>query len=349
MILPRYSCIFIRRYCPRNCGYCIAKDVRGEDKGLTPDQWIDALRILEDNGIVFHLILGNELLAYPHVVEFVEKLNEFRERYAVYSTFPQPWTDKWLDLVIDAGLWNISGGIDVVGTLKTGDIDVDDKSESVLKWLIYCKARGVPDIHATVTMHRHNYDKLESILDLCTEEGIWVALNMIEYSLDGKHDFYKDKEGMVDWLIPDSEKGKFRDTMYHLAEQIRTERWMIQVPPRYFEEVGDREYNNNPWHCSEPLIIHLEEDGFLRACSYRGPLKERHSVFELGDGRLTMEQYANMQLESTSECPGCGGGGGAWSYWWQAEEWLKGDQSVGDKVFQIHTPGYEFEKTIKKK
>jgi tRNA A37 methylthiotransferase MiaB len=61
MITPRYSCIFIRRYCPRSCGYCLAKDVRGEGKLLKPEQWSNAIQILEDNGVNFHLILGNEL------------------------------------------------------------------------------------------------------------------------------------------------------------------------------------------------------------------------------------------------------------------------------------------------
>ncbi len=347
-ITPRYSCIFIRRYCPRKCGYCLAKDVRGDGKLLRPDQWIQALKILESHGVVFHLILGNELLAYPWCVELVEKLNEFYGRYAVYSTFPEPWASKWLDKCIDAGLYNISGGVDVWPGLETGDSDVDDKSNAVLKQLVYCKKRGVPDIHATITVHRHNYDKLEPLLDLCTEEGIWTALNSVEYSIDGKHDFYGTKESMTDWLIPDDEKSKFRDVMYHLAEQIRTERWMTQVPPSYFEMVGDRELNQDPWHCSLPILINVEEDGSLRACGYRGPLKEKVSVFDLGNGRLTMDQYVTMQQACTTECPGCGGGGGAWSYWWQAEYWQKGDIKVGDEVFQKHTPGYEFEKTIKK-
>ena len=346
IITPRYSCIFIRRYCPRECGYCLAKDVRGEDKLLKPHEWIEALRILEAQGVVFHLILGNELLAYPNCVELVKGLNEFYGRYAVYSTFPQPWADKWLDKCIKAGLYNISGGVDVWPGLRTGDKEVDDKSDAVLKWLIYAKNKGVPDVQATVTIHRHNYTDLEPLLEICTMKDIWVGLSMVEYSLDGKHDFYGTKDKMKDWLIPENERTKFRDTMFDLAEKVRTGRWKVQLPPNYFEELGTRELNQTPWHCSKPILINVEEDGNLRACGYRGKLKEKRSVFELGN-TLTMEQYVELQNVCTKECPGCGGGGGMWSYWWMAEEWLKGDVSVGDKVFQTHVPGHEFEKTKK--
>lgn len=348
IIMPRYSCIFIRRYCPRECGYCLAKDVRGQGRLLKPDQWIDAIRILETHGVVFHLILGNELLAYPRCVEFIEKMNEFYGRYAIYSTFPEPFRKKYLDDVIDAGLYNMSGGVDVWPGLVTGDKDIDDKSNAVLKYLVYCKKRGVPDVQATTTIHSKNYDKIEPLLDLCTDKGIWIGLSMVEYSLDGKHDFYGNKESMLEWLIPDKDRGKFRDTMYGLADKVRSGRWMVQLPPSYFEELGDREFKQTPWHCSKPLLIHLEEDGALRGCNYRGKLNEKVSIFDLHKetGTITMDDYIRMQNECTKACPGCGGGGGAWSYWWMAEHWLKGDQKVGDEVFQKHTPGYVFDKTI---
>ncbi len=353
MITPRYSCIFIRRLCPRKCSYCWSKDVRGQGDLLKPEQWAEALRILESHGVVFHLILGKQRFSYPWRVELIKKLTAFWGRYAMYSTFPSPWVEKWLDECIDAGLYNISGGVDVWPGLLTGDKDVDDKSNAVLKWLVYSLDRGVPDVQATVTIHRHNYDKLIPLLDLCTEKGIWVGTSLVEYSKDGGHDFYGPKEVMQDWLIPADKRGHFRDEMYKLAEQIRTGRWMMQVPPKYFEEMGDREYNQDPWHCSESLLIHIEEDGILRACNYRGPLEEPRSVFDLGPGgNLTMAEYINLQQVCTKKCPGCGGGGGAWSYWWMAEKFeslrkVTGDD-MGDKVFQTHLPGYEFEEMLKK-
>ncbi len=349
LITPRYSCIFVRRYCPRNCGYCLAKDVRGDGKFMKPEEWGQALKILEDKGIKFHLILGNELLAYPNCAELVKELQPFWGRYAIYSTFPEPWTTKFLDGCLNQGLYNISGGVDVCPGLATGDYDVDSKSDRVLQWLVYCQKRGVPDVHATTTIHKYNYNKLEPLLDYCTSKNIWMAASMVEYSSDGKHDFYRDYEAMRDWLIPKDELGKFRDTMHDLAVKMRTGRWKMQVPPEYFEELGDREFSQISWHCSKPIIIHIEEDGNLRACNYRGLLKEKHSVFELDDGRLTMEEYVALQQSCTKECPGCSGGGGAWSYWWQAEYWLKGDVEKGDKIFQEHARGHEFSKTIKNK
>jgi MoaA/NifB/PqqE/SkfB family radical SAM enzyme len=347
-VTPRYSCIFVSRFCPRSCSYCLSKDIRGQGGLLTPTEWGNALRILESNGVVFHLILGNELFSYPDPVGLVVALKEFYGRYAVYSTFPPGWTDKYFDACIDAGLYNISGGVDVWPGLKTGDRHIDRKSALVLYNLEYALQHGVPDVQATVTIHSKNYDKLGPLFDLCTEKGMWIGCSLVEASIDGGHDFYGPVSQMQEWLIPETEKGKFRDEMYRLAEQIETGRWKMQVPPSYFREMGDREVARTPWHCSLPLLISIEEDGSLRACGYRGSLGQRHSVFDLAEGgSLPMTEYVRLQNEKTSQCPGCGVGGGAWSYWWMAERWQRGDLAVGDQVFQTHTPGYEFEKTVK--
>lgn len=346
-VTPRYSCIFISRFCPRSCSYCLSKDVRGGGGLLTPEQWAEALGVLESHGVVFHLILGNELLTYPDPVGFVSALRPHWGRYAIYSTFPPGPTRRHLDDCIRAGLYNISGGVDVPAGMRTGDRHIDRKSSEVLYWLDYCHQRGVPDVQATITIHSRNYDRLEPLLDYCTERDIWVGASLVEASSDGKHDFYGSVVQMREWLIPEAERGKFRDTMYRLAEQIRTGRWKIQVPPSYFEEMGDREISRTPWHCHLPVLIHVEEDGVLRACSYRGGLDERYTVFDLRPGGgLTMTRYIEMQSARTQQCPGCGVGGGAWSYWWMAESWLRGAVELGDRVFQIHYPGYEFEASL---
>jgi MoaA/NifB/PqqE/SkfB family radical SAM enzyme len=340
---PRYSCVFISRFCPRACSYCLSRDVRGAGHLLSPAQWAEAFHILEGHGVVFHLILGNELFSYPDPVGLVKALKPFHGRYAIYTTFPPGLTERYLDDVIDAGVYNLSGGVDVHPGLLTGDLHIDRKSDAVLYWLDYARKRGVPDVHATATIHAKNYDKLEPLFDLCTKLGIWTAVSMVEASTDGKHDFYGTVEQMKDWLIPETESAKFRDTMYHLAEEVRKGRWMMQVPPGYFEEAGDREVSREPWHCSLPTLIAIEEDGALRACGYRGGLDQRYTVFDLRQGGgLTMPEYIRLQQEKTRQCPGCGQGAG-WSYWYQSELYASGLTEIGDKVFQTHFPGYEFE------
>lgn len=352
MTTPRYSCIFISRKCPRTCSYCRSKDVRGESGLLSVEQWRDALRTLEQNGVVFHLILGNELFTYPDPVGFVKMMNEFYGRYATYTTFPPGFRARYLDAVIEAGIYNISSGVDVWPGLLTGDKAVDRKSAEALYWLSYCLDHGVPDVQGTVTIHSKNYDKLEPLFDLLTEKKIWIGCSLVEASADGQHEFYGDATSMQEWLIPEDARSKFRDEMYRLATEIRKGRWMMQVPPSYFEEMGDREYERRPWHCSVPILITIEEDGTLKSCGYRGKLGEKWSVFDLAHGGgLSMVQYAALQREKTAQCPGCGVGGGAWSYWWMGERFeelrnLTMD-TLGDKVFQIHVPGHEFEELLK--
>lgn len=342
-VLPRYSCIFISRRCPRACSYCTAKDVRGEGTLLSPDQWREALDILEGLGIQFHCIIGNELLSYPDPVSLVRALKPSWGKYGIYSTFPPGWTRRWLDVCIDAGLYNISGGIDAVEDLRTADPHVNAKAASVLEYLSYCKRRGVPDVHATVTIHRHNFDHLDKLLNECTKRGIWVNLNPIAASLDGGHDFYGSVSTMQDWLIPSDQRVRFRDEMHRIAQEVRSGRWTVQVPPSYIEEVGDRELSQDSWHCSLPVIINIEEDGALRGCNYRGPLDKKVSVLDLGK-TYSIEEYVEDQRVCTQACPGCGPGGAAWSYWWMAERWVRGDYEIGDKVFQTHLPGHEYER-----
>jgi MoaA/NifB/PqqE/SkfB family radical SAM enzyme len=332
--------------CPRSCGYCLSKDIRGKHL-LSPEQWAEALHILESQGVVFHLFLGNELFSYPDPVGFVKALKPFYARYAIYSTFPQGWTEKYFDNCIDAGLYNISCGIDMPPGMSVGDIHIDRKASAGLYWLEYALNRGVPDVQAQITIHRHNYDRLEPLLDLCTEKRMWVGCSLIEASADGLHEFYGPVSTMQDWLIPENERNKFKDAMYKLAEGVRTKRWMMQIPPAYFEELAEREVRQDPWHCSLPMLIAIEEDGTLKSCGYRGNIDERWSVFDLGT-KLPMERYIELQRQKTSQCPGCGVGGGAWSYWWISEYFLRGDLAMGDKVWQTHLPGYEFEKTVLK-
>lgn len=315
---------------------------------MSPEEWAKAFSIMEDNGIRFHLILGNELFSYPDPVGLIRALKPFWGRYAVYSTFPPGWSKRLLDEIIDAGLYNMSAGVDVWAGLKTGDAHVDAKADAGLKGLLYCKQRSVPDLQATVTIHRFNYDRLIPLFDLISRHGIYIGCSTIQVSADGKHDFYGPVGPMDRWRIPGEHKGRFIREMRKIAQEARKGRWLLQVPPSYFEAVAELYESERVWHCSLPMILSVEEDGSLRGCAYRGTIKKRMSVFDLAT-EGAMELYVREQREVTSLCPGCSVDGGPWSYWWMAEFWTKGDIEVGDEVFRTHKLGHLFEETVGKR
>ena len=331
MITPRYASVFLERWCPRKCSYCKARLVK-HGRLLRPEEWIEAFDILSREGVEFFLILGNEVLVYPWIVDLVRMLREngFYGKYAMYSTFPEPWYSRLREKLIEAGLYNISCGVDLVeGT--SGDQSIDEKSIWGLEQLIWFKEHGVPDVHATITIHEKSYRQMHKICEACTKHKIWVAVSLVEYSPDGKHDFYGVREELDDFMIKD--KQEFKNYMYWFAEQVERGRWMIQTPPEYFRMLGDK--GGEPeWHCSIPLIISVEADGALRLCAYRPFYKHKASVFDIGKS-IGMEDYAKWHMEKSRECPGC-----FWSYPFTAEYWYHKDVEFGDKVLQVHASKY---------
>ena len=332
---PRYAVVFINRWCPRQCTYCKSRLVK-PSKLLKPEEWIKAFEVLKDNDVKFFLILGNEVLVYPGIVDLVKMLREngFWGMYAMYSTFPEPWYSLLRYKLVDAGLYNMSAGVDIVSGITTGDESVDAKSVWGLEQLIWFREQGVPDLDATITIHRYNYRYLDKILDVVTSNGIWGNVNMIHYSEDGLHDFYGTVEELKSFIIPESEREEFKYVMYYLAEQVRRGRWMFYPPPEYLELLGD--LGGKPiWHCSLPLEIAIEADGELRLCGYRPFFKHRgYSVFDIGS-KITIYDYMRWFMEERKDCPGC-----VWSCFYTAEYWYYRDVGFGDKVFQQHASKY---------
>jgi hypothetical protein len=329
MIMPRYASIFLERYCPRNCSYCKARLVKTE-RLLKADEWIKAFDILRSEGIEFFLILGNDILLYPEIVELVRMLkdNGFYGMYGMYSTFPEPWYSILREKLVNAGLYNISCGVDV---LDTGLGSISEKSIWGLEQLIWFKKRGIEDEQATITIHNNSYKYIGDICKICAENKIWVGASLIEYSKDGKHDFFGRREDVGDFLIKD--KIDFKKNMYKVAEMVEKGEWIIQQPPEYFRMIGD--LGGEPdWHCSYSLIISIEMDGNLRLCSYRPFYKHKASIFDIGK-KISMEDYVKWYMEESKECPGC-----CWAYPYTAEYWYKKDVGFGDKVLQVHASKY---------
>jgi MoaA/NifB/PqqE/SkfB family radical SAM enzyme len=338
---PTFSCIFVERYCPRACSYCRSKDVRGKHTRLTGEQWVDAIHKLDDFGIKFHLILGNEILLLGEgAITLVEGLRG-REDYAMYSTFVEPWYTRYRERLVKAGLYNISCGVDYPWWMSNNDPkdDIWKKSIAGLEGLKWFRDKGVPDIQATITVHRKNLFYVSSLLDLLTEENIWSAINIIEYSKDegkkGSHDFYGPKESLGELAFQEEDIPALKEVGKKIADGIRSGRWMVQNAPEYVENMHTHGYNQS-WHCTLPLILAVEEDGTLRGCGYRPGwrLRER-TVWELGD-TLEQKEYIKLQRADNNECEGC-----FWSYWQQAElYWLKKQSPLIVSKYQTHYSEY---------
>ena len=332
---PRYACLFIQRYCPRKCTYCGSKDVVPEEGLLKPQEWIRAFDILSDMGVKFFLILGNEVLLYPWIIELIRALKDFGYfgRYAMYSTFVEPQYQKLRLPMVEAGLYNISCGIDIMGG-TTGDKDIDTKSIWGLEQLQWFKNHGVPDVQGTVTIHRQNYKKIPELLRYMTSKEIWAGLNFVEHKKDEKYDFFSD-DLMPSFLFREQDHVDLKRVMHEIADMVKSGEVMVQNPIEYFEHGVDLA-PEMLWHCNSGLIIDIEADGTLRSCSYSNYMKERISVFRLGwkDGRKEIldKIYGGKQL-----CPGC-----FWSYAWFAEHYAQknGLDNILDAKFQSHYSEY---------
>jgi len=334
-VTPRYASIFLERWCPRNCGYCASKHVK-VGRLLRPDEWLEAFGRLRDEGVRFFLVVGNDSLLYPWIVDLVRGLEEngFHGMYAMYTTFPEPWYSRLREKLVDAGIYSVSCGVDVVAGCLTGDSSIDEKSIYGLEQLVWFRERGVPDLQATVTIHGRNYKFLDRVFDVITANRIWIGTSMIEYSVDGLHDFFGTRESLESFLIPEREGEEFRRKMYDLAGEVRKGRWMFQLPPEYLELLGDMR-GEPRWHCTLPLIVSIEADGSFRLCAYRPFYEHRgHTVFELGR-EVSMSDYVVWYNEESSKCPGC-----AWGYPYMAEHWYHRDVEFGDKVLQFHKSRY---------
>lgn len=335
----RYTVFYTQRWCPRNCAYCLAKEVRGS-KLLRPEEWERFFSWADKEGFVFHLGLGNENLAYPWIVDFVRNMRG--RYYSLYTTFPEPFYSRTREKLIEAGIYSLATGVDFDPKWlvdEKGKFDsIKAKAFHGVQAMMWFISKGMPDAHFTVTVHKYNYEYLDKILDALTETGVPIAVNIVEYSEDGKHDFFGTRDVLKDFLWnTEEEKKKFREKMKEIADGVREGKWNVQQPPEYFEwlakiggEVGGKCFVRH-----RPQILAIEEDGTLRLCGYRkGEEVSKYTIFDLVEGNITLEELEKIWRKDWAKCPGCN-----WSWWWSIEFYMDklGDES---SVYQKHNHMY---------
>lgn len=323
------SCIYLTRKCPHKCIYCALRDSPLQRPELSTEEWKFTFDLLHDLGVEFHLILGNELLMRPDIVDIISHLNTTHVPYAFYTTCP-PWLmEASAQKLVDVGLTNASSGIDIVphrdwphaGTYVTR------KSTWGLAGLKWFGDHGVPDLHGTVTVSKMNTGRVVEVIENLTREKIWCAVNTIHWNKDGGFDFFPEKHVIEHLLLTqkdiDSDAIAIKEA--HLNGLLA-----VQNPPKFWSAWQEHGAKLD-WHCKTFQVITVDADGSLRCCGYRKGINSScMSIFDLKTP-LGMEQYYDAWVKDQHECPGC-----FWSYPWQAEFLQPHDNNFGTQVFTQH-------------
>ena len=317
----RYSCIYVNRSCPRKCEYCSERDAPLRGRELTESEWEKVVTHLDSLGIKFHLFLGNDCLLMGE--DFLKLVNflKGRQDYAFYSSFQPALFNKYRDRLLPAGLYNLSGGIDVL----SGDDDIAEKSADGLFALTWLKKQGIPDCQGTITLGKHNISQCEKVVKTLSERGIWAVVNVVHWDTDGKFDFFPKRN--LKYALEDTPE--LRDLISRLKDGIIRGEYMLQCPPEYLDGILEWGINQN-WHCSKPIVT-VDADSSLRTCGYRpGKYLPNYSVLDLGN-ELSVNKYMEIWESERLECPGC-----YWGYPIMAEFDWYGDKEFADKVFREH-------------
>lgn len=331
------SCVFLTRFCPMHCDYCRLRDSKLTEPELIAHQWKSAFSILDELGCSFHLILGNEPLAMPGLVDFIGWMRN-RTPYAMYSSCAPGLFDRLKGPLAEAGLQNLSCGCDILDfdrDIELGDMEI--KSRRAYKALQEAKVLGVPDRHGTLTVSRKTLGHAFKTIEQLTSKDIWVAVNFIHWDKDGGFDFFPKAEEIPDLLFREEDKNWFEDVVGKMREGVLNGTLQVQNPPEYFSD-AIKHGRDMSCHCEHSLIHSVDADGRMRCCGYRrGTRSPQFSIFDLPK---RFEEYQEANRLDRQECQGC-----FWSYWWQADYFLNSDQKeFGIRVFQVHDSKYFKEK-----
>lgn len=310
-----YTAFFLRRWCPRQCAYCKAKDVRGE-RILKAEEWLRFFRWAQDQGFKFHLCLGNEPLAYPDLIPLVKGWKEMGLRYTLYSTFPTPFYERLREPLVEAGVESLSCGVDLppsaAESLDLGSISA--KARRGLEALLWFKEHGVPGLLALITFHRLNYRHVLDLARFVNRLGLKCSINPVEWSHDGQHDFFGTREELGDYAFRPEDESEVRRVLLELADAAESGEIDVQPPPDLFRWWAGRIVDLK-CKCRRPSILSIEEDGSLRLCAYRrGEAMPRYSIFDLMDGKVSLTQLEDVWRRDWQNCPGC-----CWAFWFMID------------------------------
>lgn len=295
------SVVFLTRRCPRACDYCKIRDAVDVGPELTKEEWKKAFSILQNIGVEFLLVLGNE----PWILkeDLLDIMGELSIPYGLYTSCPPFLFDKYRDKFFPA-IRNVSCGIDwpISYLEQRSELKDDSQKKSLESWsaLQWIK-HNYPQVecHASITIHKKNVRFLSSIVNELSELGVFSAINLIHWDKDGKYDFFPTKEEISDIVLNSD-----------CAEILIEEFNKVKKRPGLAQNVDMldspiEEMLGLLWHCGGnpyggPTI---DSDGKLRVCGYRrGKYTPKFSIFDLPQ---RMDEWRTAVEKDAKECPGC--------------------------------------------
>ena len=317
------SNLLLTRLCPLSCEDCkISKDYIGSPypsidsyKELSPDKWLEAIRILEERGCVFHTLYGGNPASYGQLDLLVKNLNENNEYYTFITAGIMK--SKWLGLNRKYGLRSMSASVDVV----SDEGDRLRKSSIGRNFLYEMKSKGVSDVVAVTVLDEKNIqnDMIFRMVDEFTDKGIVTEITLIDNPKSLWYDF-AEETGLE---IKSFDRFDF---IMDRLKQMKLQGYLIHNNREYFEAM--KSVIRVGFKCSKPwLSMTLEPDGTIRLC-YRvgGKRVRKYKVFDLLDKE---EEIEKAYLEDLNElCRKC-----LWNCQWMSE-FLCDDKDYCEKVFR---------------
>ena len=322
----KLSVIYLTRHCPRHCAYCAIRDTLEPQKELQMSEWRHAFQILKAVGVDFNLILGNE----PWLLgeNLLPILYSTDVPYALYTSgVPSLFKKYHLSFFGYNQIKNFSIGVDY--PLGVNVISKDDsytKAMDAWEALRYVR-KFYPwvETHATITVHKLNYQYLPLLVRQLRDLHINTNINFIHWNNGGGFDFFPTFKELNKLMFSENDYFSLRNV---LTEVLKTPE-LIQNPQML--TLPFPELLGMHWHCQGnpyggPTV---DADGSLRVCGYRKGIEtSKFSIFDLPS--KTKEWEAAVK-EDASHCPGC-----SWSCSWMYHYWEKNNPEQGKQVFINH-------------
>jgi len=319
------SNILLTRRCPYKCSYCrIVKDYENSPypnvhsyTELSAQAWMDAIKILEDHGCVFHTIYGGEPIVYKDMDELIRLMTEHETKYTFITSGAMP--DKWLALHKKYGIKGISSSVDIVSALS---IDDRAKKSSLGKvFLSEMKQAGVDDVVAVTVLDEKNIhgDGIFNLVKELSSKGIVTEITTIDEPKSEWYDFAEKTDLSI------KSYDRFKMVMDNL-KGMKKAGYLIHNNEEYFVEA--KEVIDSEYRCKTPYTsLTIEPDGTLRLCYRIGGKSVRVlKVFDL-PGHTDFVEKA-FEKDRKELCKGC-----LWNCIMMSE-FLTKDKVYAKKVFQ---------------